>query len=260
MPRGGHTINPTIEAVLTHAETDLWTAWERATNFQQSVIRGDEREEAVRKFLRSRLPKDFEVVKGEVIDYRNTRSTQLDVIIYDSARNCPILAENGHTLLPSEAILAIIEVKSILNQKELKNCFAAAAQIRKLRPFKETFVGPRQDGAPASDNNYRCFYSIFAYESNLGEADWLSKEWGRVQLAASEERCDVSVMDRILVLNRGMINTTSKSGKVCGDNSAAMLHEWFLNLTNFLTRENERRPAVDWQVYSTRSSKGWMQL
>lgn len=260
MPRGGRTINPTLEAVLSHAETDLWTAWKRATSFQQSVIRGDEREEAVRKFLRGRIPKDFDVVKGEIIDYRNTRSTQLDVVIYDSARNSPILAETEQTLLPSEAALSIIEVKSILNQDELQKCFAAAAQIRRLRPFKEKFVGPRQDGASAGDSNYRCFYSIFAYASNLGGTDWLSKEWERVRIAATEETCDISVVDRIIVLDRGMINTTSKSGKVAGANSAAILHEWFLHLINFLTRENERRPAVDWQVYSARRSKGWVRL
>jgi hypothetical protein len=122
--------NQTLANILSEAQSELWNAWERARNFKHSGIRGDTREEAVRSFLSERLPKTFNVVQGEVIDYCDTHSTQLDVAIYDSIRNFPILSKQGQesVILPAEALLSAVEVKSILTLDELKTCFEAVQQ------------------------------------------------------------------------------------------------------------------------------------
>jgi len=31
-------------------------------------------------------------------------------------------------------------------------------------------------------------------------------------------------------------------------------------VVNFLNREQPRRPAVDWQTYTTKTAKGWVRL
>ncbi|MGA7732129.1 MAG: DUF6602 domain-containing protein [Chloroflexia bacterium] len=260
MPRGGHKSNSALTASLDDAKNELWNAWKRAANFQHKGIRGNEREEAVRNFLRHQLPKAYAVSTGEVVDFEDRRSTQLDVTIYDCIRNSPVLAREDQTLLPAESLLSVIEVKSQLTQEELDKCFKASKQLRLLRPYNKTFVSARRGGIPASDKQPRCFYSIFAYSSNLGTDDWLSKEWERVNRAAQANNCTSEVIDRILVLDRGLINPVFKVGKNAGSNGSDVLHNWFIELVNFLTRENARRIPVDWQSYASRTTSGWQRL
>jgi hypothetical protein len=112
MPRGGKTTNPTFKELLSEAHSDFWKTWEEATNFKHHGIRGEERADAVRRFLHEKLPKSYDVVTGEAIDFEDRHSTQLDVAIFDCIRNCPLLAKTNQYLLPAEALLSVVEVKS----------------------------------------------------------------------------------------------------------------------------------------------------
>jgi len=105
----------------------------------------------------------------------------------------------------------------------------------------------------------RCFRTIFAYDTNLTEGDWVMKEWGRVENVADELQCDPGLIDRILVLNQGMLNPPARQG---ADDTEfiSVFHQWFIGLANFLARENSRRPAVDWQTYHRKRVPGWKVL
>ena len=259
MVRGENEVNPTFKALLNEAQSDLWNAWERAKNFQHSGIRGDEREAAVRQFLRERLPGAYGAVKGEAIDSKNTHSTQLDVVIYDQIRNSPLLAKTDQVLLPIEALLSVVEVKSVLTLDELKTCLEAAKQLRSLKPYKTSFIDSRLNGASAQDNSPRCFYCVFAYDTNIALANWAQKEWERVKKAAQDTECSPTFIDRILVLSRGLIIPEGMTCKVMATNQEIAFREWFLHLVNFLSRENPRRRPVDLQEYSS-SSGGWWRI
>jgi hypothetical protein len=82
---------------------------------------------------------------------------------------------------------------------------------------------------------------------------------GRVQTVIKEIACQAALIDRILVLNRGMINPPSASGTDNFESSSAF-QQWFINLANFLARENGRRPPVDWQIYTRKHQPGWKTL
>ncbi len=259
MARGENEVNPTLKALLHEAQSDFWNAWERAKNFQHSGIRGEERETAVRQFLREKLPGAYGAVKGEAVDSKNTRSTQLDVVIYDQIRNGPLLAKSDQFLLPAEALLSVIEVKSVLTLDELKTCFEAAKHLRNLKPYNTSFVDARLNGAAAEDKNPRCFYCIFAYDTNLAPTDWAKKEWERVKKAAQDTECNPTFIDRILVLSRGLLIPEGTTCKVMATDQEVAFREWFLHLVNFLSRENPRRRPVDLQEYSS-SSAGWWRI
>jgi hypothetical protein len=154
--------------------------------------------------------------------------------------------------------LSVIEVKSSLTLDELQKCYQAADRVRSLLPFKKRFVGPRSDGAWADDGNHRVLYTVFAYKTTIATKDWLNSEWTRIKTAASKTRVDVGVIDRILVLGRGLIQPPSANGKE--EREESVLQSWFLHLINFLVRENGRRPPVDWNVYSAGEAKGWTNL
>jgi hypothetical protein len=251
----------TFDQLLTSAEDQLWIGFERAQTKQHSVSRGESRENALSAFLASWLPKRFAVTTGEAIDSGERRTGQLDLVIYDRNLTAPLLAEDSGDLLPAESLLAVIEVKSQLTSGELATCARAAKALSHLRPYGKEFVEPRQEGVPADDGRHRCQYSIVAFGTNLSEKDWAEKEWARVTKAVGEAKVSASRIDRVLVLNRGMLVPPSKTARTMPDGAKGMLRDWFLHMTNFLVREAARRPNFDFQAYGRRrKNPNWQKL
>lgn len=83
MSRGTRRPSEVFKSVLRVAEEDLLLSSRRAGQFVQKGILGDERAAALAKFFRERLPSSFAVSKGEVIDFRDNRTGQLDIVIFD---------------------------------------------------------------------------------------------------------------------------------------------------------------------------------
>lgn len=246
-----------VQELLDGAQASLWNSWKEATSAQHRGVRGGLREASVREFLAARLPTSYSVASGEVIDSRDRYSRQADLLVYEADRNAPFRSGDS-ILLPAEAALAVVEVKSRLTATEMGAAVNVARSIRELSPFGRRFVGTRTDGAPAKDNRPRCFFTLFAYETDLSAVGWAASEWSRYkgQLAPADPR---NLIDRIVVLNRGMLNPPSGSVKTA-ESDSRVLHEWFVNLVNFLGRESDRRPPMDWQSYFGRYSKGWTAL
>jgi hypothetical protein len=262
MIRGVRKKSKAVSAVMTKAEKDLWSAWESAKVFSHNGLRGTARENPLGKFLAARLPGAYGICGGEAVDCFDHHTTQLDLIVYDRIRNCPLVEDPF--LMPAESLLAVIEVKSTLNIEELRKSFAAAKSIRRLRPYKKGYFVPSRN--EDAKHEYRCLYSVFAYSSDLVSSTWLPNEWSRIQSVAKEMQLDLDLIDRIVVLDRGVITPGSGSGKQVPEGQAGILHEWFLHLTNFLNRENvlsregKGRDPVDWQLYAERRSKDWKKL
>ncbi|MEF8708482.1 MAG: DUF6602 domain-containing protein [Candidatus Accumulibacter propinquus] len=260
MPRGANRPSAVFKAVLEHAKKQLEVESNRATSFQHRGVRGDERAAALANFFRQHLPESFGVAKGEAIDYLDHRTGQLDILIFDSHASAPIATESENILVPAEGLLAIIEVKSILNQDELGKCFQSAKKVRQLKPFKKRFISARDDGRSAEDGNFRCLYIVFAYDTNLTPDNWMSKEFERMTRSASEQHATLDCVDIVAVLNRGLIRPGDATGKENNEAEADTFLEFYLHVVNFLNREQPRRPAVDWQTYTTKTAKGWVRL
>jgi len=261
MPNPVRKASEIFNAVLAQAKQELLIDGAKAEAFLHKGIRGDERAAAFSRFLREKLPEKFGVGKGEVIDHLDQRSGQLDVMIYDQASCAPISRQNENVLLPCEALYAVVEVKTTISQKELNTSFLAAGKIRALRPFGATFVAPRQDGLPANDKNHRCMYIIFGYTSDLAnDSKWLEKENERARLAASEAGISLDCVDRIIVLDRGMLHPANSGGSWDTDSDATVFLESYLHIVNLLNRESRRREPVDWQLYAPRGSRSWTKL
>lgn len=156
MPRGTRRSSRVFKSVLSRAEKELALGSEKAGDFQHNGIRGDERAASLMRFLQSHLPITMAIAKGEAIDFRDKRSGQLDLIIYDKSASAPIFTGGENVLVPAEALYAVIEVKSVLSKDELEKSVEAAKTIRSLRPFREPFIGPRRDGIAAEDGKCRC--------------------------------------------------------------------------------------------------------
>jgi len=132
-------------------------------NIGHKASKGTERELSIREFFRELLPDTYEAGTGEVVDLFDKRSPQLDVVIFDKAKNVPLL-KGGSLVLPAEALLSSIESKSILTNDEIQKSCAAAATLKSLKPMKQVLA----DLAPTPHKNaQRYFHVLFAFATDL---------------------------------------------------------------------------------------------
>jgi hypothetical protein len=94
---------------------------------------GTSREEIIRDFLRSYLPRRFEISTGFAFDSAGHLSQQLDIVIAD-ASICPRFENAGKKrLFPCEVVSAVGEIKSSLTSiKELRAALDNLASAKRL--------------------------------------------------------------------------------------------------------------------------------
>jgi hypothetical protein len=162
--------------------------------------------------------------------------------------------------MPAEALIAVVEVKSKFTRDEATRCVSAARSLSQLDVYGGNFVASRVGGADATDGAPRCMYSILAFESDLRSANWAANEWRRLREVAGEVDADVSRIDRLTVLSRGLLVPPTCTALPAKDDKG-ILRDWFFHLSDFLVREAARRPPYDWDRYTRRPrSTGWERL
>tara|TARA_R110001606_G_scaffold63629_2_gene147542 strand:+ start:19145 stop:20011 length:867 start_codon:yes stop_codon:yes gene_type:complete len=111
---------------------ELTQASERFSIAEHKDIKGYGREALAREFLKSHIPNMTDFFTGEIIDCKNDRSSQMDLIIY--AAHCPRLPliDDFH-LAFIDAVMAAIEVKSDLHSSALMDCMKASERLKNLR-------------------------------------------------------------------------------------------------------------------------------
>jgi hypothetical protein len=182
----------------------------------------------------------------------------LDVLIY-RVRDTPFLLAGDPAFVPCESLLAAIEIKSKLTANEVDDALNIANSIRKLKPFDKRFTDARERGRPASDDLPRCFFSVFAFGTDLVEGnDWIIREGTRFARRASELGIPPQYIDRLIVMDRGVINCANGRGHDSIRSGQSALQIWFVHLMNHLLREDRRRKEIDIDIYMGRDR--WMAL
>jgi hypothetical protein len=230
----------------------------QSDRFKHAATKGSEREAPVRDLFAQHLPSRFTVTQGEVVDLRDEHSPQLDVMIYDSSENFAFYS--GHSaILPAEALLASIEVKSLLTRKEIRKSIIAAKKLKDLKPFKRPVAAPRKDGE-AADSRVRYFHCIVAYHTDLSAENWMGEEFKRYCEEAAILNSPHWIVDRIYVPNHGLLNPDSAVGLSEEKDSGDALLHFYMNTLNFLLRENARRQTTPYLSYAGRLTRNWKHL
>ena len=96
--------------------------------------RGRNEEERVRNFLRRVLPQRFSVGSGAIVSSNKTLgpSPLMDVVIYDEFHNAPLHRELASNVYPVEMVYATVEVKRLLEKKNLPKILGDIQKIREL--------------------------------------------------------------------------------------------------------------------------------
>lgn len=183
-----------LRAALTKARAD----------FEHRGMKGDVVEVATRSFLRSHLPRKFDVGTGEVIDRYGARSSQLDVIILNDEQ--PFvhgIDVNGMYL--AEGVSAVGEVKSSMGTKDLADILEKGERLRKLRPMP--LEGDTIRGNP---HDIARFVTSFAYFGLALESSMASEAILKTLVAAEDvdspdgSGARVPKLDALFVLDRGV--------------------------------------------------------
>ncbi len=93
---------------------------------------GENREDAVKKFLAEHLPKRFGVSAGLVLSPEGTFSKQADILIVDALNNAPLYGAATNQIWLAEAVFALIEVKTVLGPTELRDAIAKGRRFKNL--------------------------------------------------------------------------------------------------------------------------------
>ncbi len=103
-------------------------------------------ENLIRSFLSKYLPKELEVLTGFIVrpavkigknnrsrdNEKDSHSTQLDIIIYNSAYYPVFLRSNDTVIVPPEGVICIISVKKTLNDSDIERELNALKEASKL--------------------------------------------------------------------------------------------------------------------------------
>ena len=159
-------------------------------------LRGSEVEAIVRTFLVEHIPRRFDVGSGFILDSRDARSKQTDIIVYD-ALNCPRyrVSENA-SIYPANNVAAVVEVKSRLDGRSLADAFRNIQATKSLAKTR-----PRETGVPFITQTHG---SIFAFESalSLPSIKDAFSEWIRANGIGAHP-------DMVCVLDRGVVTTVA---------------------------------------------------
>ncbi len=247
MARSPH-LNPRFGAAVT----EFGTALLKTGSINHHGNRGSAREEELRRFFTERLPARFAVTEGEIVDTMGAVGPQLDLMFYDQGVDFALNA-GASSILPAEAVLSTVEVKSVLSQQEISKSIVAAQKLRALQPFGRPLVG--LDFAKAFPKSARYYHCLFAYQSDLTEDDWIEKEYHRFAQSCG----DAHIFDAVYVLGRGFLNIAHKRGRL-EDAEGGAITAFYFSILNFIQREAKRRKMTPYEMYVSPAAKGWVKF
>ena len=130
--------------------------FENARSATTPTAVGDAMEQPVRDQLENILPSGIAVGSGFVIDSHGATSRQTDIVLYE--RNiCPVFSINNTpntTYYPCEGVIAVGQVKSVLNKTQLREEFERIASVKRLKRFPKHHPVPYKGDLLPLERNY----------------------------------------------------------------------------------------------------------
>lgn len=233
-----------VESIVKKALEDSRVA----EGYDNQVLKGRAREIFVSNLLRPFLSKDYEICTGHIIDSQDGHSRQIDVIIFDSRLIPPLMLTEGEGIIPYEAVLATIEVKSTLDAEELRKSIENARSVKVLKPnFKEILRRSEIKHSPI------CY--VFAFGSDLTQKEEmtrLNEQVDKSNESALEIKVPVSglcVTDRCFLFCQDAQSSPPKFCTVTHDENNMNVVEFLLNLVNTCNSMAAERESLYLNMY-----------
>lgn len=206
--------------IFDNLEKSLYS--DMSIRIENNLEDGMYREYLVKKVLEKIVPSKYCITDGFVIDSDNNISKQMDIIIYD--RNyVPPFFDETYSVVPVEAVIAVIQVKTTINNKSLKDSVDNLNSISHLNSKIGGQIISASDGKMITEKRYIMPYKIivayrteksenYNYEEYLNDIDmlYIVDEKAPLYIKDRKEPDGVVNIDKTALLNAKMTYTIKK--------------------------------------------------
>ena len=119
-----------LKKIFDNMEKSLYN--DMSIRIEHNLEDGKYREYLVKRILDKIVPSKYSITNGFIIDSENNISRDMDVIIYDKNYVPPFFDET-YTVVPIEAVIAVIQVKTTLDTKSLSDSIKNLNSIDHLK-------------------------------------------------------------------------------------------------------------------------------
>ena len=200
------------------------------SNLEHSGTKGRLRELVVTELINPLLPNGVSATTGLLIDSKGNQSNQLDIIIYTSDILPPLFQSTEQSVIPVDAAIQVIEIKSQLNATEMKISIENAKSVKSLIPLDPGQPYPSPFNKLNKNNiknsmRVSPICSLFAFGSDLKR----KTEWERYLEIKNDlkDKHNHVILHDICVVGSGYWNEVSEEYVKTTDN----YHEVMVMLT-----------------------------
>jgi len=182
---------------------------------KHALTKGVEAERALADLLVSVLPGRYLAGKGFVIDSMGVQSNEVDLIVLDQLHTARLFDFRAFELVPIEAAVACIEVKTTLDKSELDSTFERFQKIQTMTFHEERVIRTRAQSESAhavvATTTSRPELVLFAYESIVSD-DAIRAAYDRHPELSHAKIC---VLEKGVVVD--LVNPAAGLGWFCPD-------------------------------------------
>lgn len=130
-PGPANPVSPFLE-LMRSGDRFLQSELQRSAAIRHATTKGSVRERALLPLARQLFPRRFEVTSGEIMNATGERSRAQDLIVYDPNVVAGWQIDESDAIVPSEAVVATIEVKSGAARKDVSQASTNLASVKSV--------------------------------------------------------------------------------------------------------------------------------
>lgn len=166
--------------------------------YPHALTKGEEVEKILIEFLKTHLPKRFDIASGFILDKNGQISTQQDIIVYDALNALLYSVDSNNCIIPNDNVALSVEVKSRLTSKEVKETANKVEIIKGLYKTLDNVNVSRPNNRLIS---YTTLSFIFAFSSTMS----MEKIASVLKEECVERVSEGKHIDGIFVLDKGFV-------------------------------------------------------
>jgi hypothetical protein len=187
-------VSPFLE-LLRAGDLALRTELRRSSAIQHATTKGSVRERALKPLARQLFPRRLEITSGEIMNAAGDRSRAQDLIIYDPNVVAGWQVDEVDALIPTEAVVATIEVKSGAARRDVEQASINLASVK-------TVFGHRPRAGLAGDllideTTARPLGIALFYDANRAWTGFVRDVLDAIRIQDPELRPDIFVLPGI---------------------------------------------------------------
>ena len=193
-----------LKREFIYAQEEMLDKYKKAKDPKHPRDIGNIRENILKDFLNLSgvLPKKYQIShnSARVVSSTGHISNEIDILIYDYLNNISLMNRGDvYTAYPVESVYGVIQVKSVLTKKEIKNALDNIASYKKLNKH---FINNSSDFVIIDNSkSKRGFGILFAYDSDL---DWIDIV-NEIKVYAENNPDRKCWCNAVVILNQGII-------------------------------------------------------